>query len=110
MHFAHPNLKRTLNAIVANQNLLGTKTMSLQYLSVEYRNEVLLLVTQKRVGNRTVFLCDICGLGYADRKTAQECEDYCRAHAGSCSAEISKKAVYLPGAPILPSEDDKLEP
>jgi hypothetical protein len=42
--------------------------------------------------------------GYADRKTAHECEDYCRAHAGLCSAEISQKAVYLPGAPSLPRE------
>ncbi len=44
------------------------------------------------------------GLGYADRATAQECEDYCRAHNGSCSAEISAKAVYLPGAPTLPDQ------
>ncbi len=62
------------------------------------------MVTEKKVGGRTVFLCDICGLGYADRKTAQECEDYCRAHPGECSAEISKKAVYTPGAPMLPKK------
>ena len=31
---------------------------------------VLFLVTKKTIGNRTVFLCDICGLGYADRVTA----------------------------------------
>jgi hypothetical protein len=54
------------------------------------------LVTEKKIGEKTVFLCDICGLGYADRETAQECEDYCKAHPGSCSVEISKKAVYLP--------------
>jgi len=65
---------------------------------------VLFLVTEKRIGDKTVFLCDICGLGYADRVTAQECEDYCRSHGGTCSAEISKKAVYLPGAPMLPEE------
>jgi hypothetical protein len=63
------------------------------------------LVTEKKIGNKTVFLCDICGLGYADRATAQECEDYCRAHRGSCSAAISKKAVYLPGAPTLPEKE-----
>jgi hypothetical protein len=62
------------------------------------------LVTEKEVGERIVFLCDICGLGYADKETAQECEDYCRTHHGSCSAEISQKAVYLPGAPILPKK------
>ena len=54
------------------------------------------MVSEKKIGNKTVYLCDICGLGYADRKTAQQCEDYCRAHPGSCSAEISQKAVYLP--------------
>jgi hypothetical protein len=59
------------------------------------------MVSEKKVGDKTVFLCDICGLGYADRKTAQICEDYCRAHPGSCSAEISAKAVYVPGAPML---------
>ena len=60
------------------------------------------MVSEKKVGDTTVFLCDICGLGYADKETAQECEDYCRAHHGSCSAEISSKAVYVPGAQVLP--------
>ena len=63
------------------------------------------MVSEKKVGNRIVFLCDICGLGYADRKTAQECEDYCRAHHDSCSAEISAKAVYVPGAQMLPKKE-----
>jgi hypothetical protein len=63
------------------------------------------LVSEKKVGDTTVFLCGICGLGYEDRKTAQECEDYCRSHHGSCSAEISAKAVYAPGAPMLPKKD-----
>ena len=57
--------------------------------------------SEKKVGDEIVFLCDICGLGYADKKTAQDCEDYCRAHPGSCSAEISAKAVYSPDVPIL---------
>ena len=54
------------------------------------------MVTEKKIGEKTVFLCDICGLGYSDRETAQECEDYCKAHPGACSVEISKKAVYFP--------------
>ena len=53
------------------------------------------MVSEKKVGDKTVFLCDICGLGYADRQTAQECEDYCRAHQGSCSAEISALCCLL---------------
>ena len=63
------------------------------------------MVSKKRVGNKTVFLCDICGLGYADRQTAQDCEDYCRTHQGSCSTEISAKAVYVPGASTLPRKE-----
>ena len=54
------------------------------------------MVSEKKVNNKTVFLCDICGLGYADKKTAQDCEDYCKAHPGSCSAKIADKAVYFP--------------
>jgi hypothetical protein len=55
------------------------------------------MVTKKIIDKKTVFLCDICGVGYADKKNAQECEDYCRAHPGSCNPEISKKGVYFPG-------------
>ena len=36
---------------------------------------------------------------------AQDCEDYCRAHPGSCSVEITKKAVYFPGAQVLPEKN-----
>ncbi len=66
--------------------------------------EALLLVTEKKIGDKTVFLCDICGLGYSEKNIAQDCEDYCKAHAGSCSVEITKKAVYFPDMPILPEE------
>ena len=65
------------------------------------------MVTEKKIGDKTVFLCDICGLGYSDRKTAQECEEYCRAHPGSCSVEISQKAVYLPETPSAPKAPKK---
>jgi len=65
---------------------------------------VLLLVTEKKIGDKTVFLCDICGLGYLDKKIAQDCEDYCKAHPGSCSVEISKKAVYFPEIPSVPKK------
>jgi hypothetical protein len=58
------------------------------------------MVSEKRIEGKVVFLCDICGLGYEDKKTAQECEDYCKAHPGSCSPEITDKAVYFPDMPI----------
>jgi len=53
------------------------------------------MVSEKKVNDKTVFLCDICGLGYADKKTAQNCEDYCKAHPGSCDPKITDKAVYF---------------
>lgn len=58
------------------------------------------MVSEKKINDKTVFLCDICGLGYTDKKTAQNCEDYCKAHPGSCSAKITNKAVYFPDIPI----------
>jgi hypothetical protein len=61
-------------------------------------------VTEKKIGAKRVFLCGICGLGYLEKKVAQDCEDYCRAHAGSCSVEITKKAVYFPDMPFLPNK------
>jgi hypothetical protein len=62
------------------------------------------LVTEKKIGDRTVFLCDICGFGYSDKKTAQDCEDYFKAHPGSFSVEISEKAVYFPELPYVPKK------
>ena len=57
------------------------------------------MVSEETIGDKTIFLCDICGLGYSEKETAQECEDYCRAHPGACSVEISQKAVYFPEMP-----------
>ncbi|MCA2003574.1 MAG: hypothetical protein QXG67_04090 [Candidatus Nitrosotenuis sp.] len=38
------------------------------------------------------YLCEACGFGYKDAKTAKQCEDYCNEHQ-SCSREITKQAV-----------------
>ncbi len=61
-------------------------------------------MSEKKIGNGIVFLCDICGLGYSEKNVAQECENYCKVHAGSCSVEITKKAVYFPDMPLLPKK------
>ncbi len=53
------------------------------------------MVWVKNVGMKAVYVCDECGLGYADAKTALLCEQFCKGHK-SCSSEISKKAVYRP--------------
>jgi transposase-like protein len=41
------------------------------------------------------FTCDACGFGYNDRKTAQECQDWCSKHE-SCNLQITKNAVHFP--------------
>ncbi|MEW6035642.1 MAG: hypothetical protein AB1529_03445 [Candidatus Micrarchaeota archaeon] len=53
------------------------------------------MVWLKNVGMKAVYVCAACGMGYADPKTALECEGFCKAH-NSCSLEITKKAVYRP--------------
>jgi ABC-type uncharacterized transport system ATPase subunit len=53
------------------------------------------LVKKKKVNDQTVFLCEICGLGYSNKETAKQCEQWCR-KTGTCSIEITKKAVYIP--------------
>ena len=40
------------------------------------------------------FACDICDLKYANKKIAEECENYCRTHR-ACSLEITKQAVKI---------------
>jgi hypothetical protein len=56
------------------------------------------MVKEKKEYDKMVFKCHVCGHGYCDRKTAQECEDWCR-EAGTCSAKITKKAVHFPSMP-----------
>ncbi|MGQ9744344.1 MAG: hypothetical protein ACUVQW_07025 [Candidatus Bathycorpusculaceae bacterium] len=46
--------------------------------------------------DKTVYLCSVCGLGYLDRETTEKCEEWCR-KTGTCSVEITKKAIYFPG-------------
>jgi len=74
-------------------------------IGVHKHRDLLVHGFKKKIGDKSVFLCDICGLVYVDRKTAQECEDYCRAHHDSCSAEINAKAVFVPSAPVLPRKE-----
>jgi hypothetical protein len=57
------------------------------------------MVKEKKIDSQVLFLCEICGLGYEDRETAQKCEEWCR-KTGTCNVDISKKAVY---SPIMPS-------
>jgi len=67
------------------------------------------MATEKTVNEKTVYLCDVCSLGYLDKEMAKKCEEWCR-KTGTCSIEITKKAVYFPDPfnrqPVRPSENE----
>ncbi len=53
------------------------------------------MVKKKRLNDKIVYLCEICGLGYLDDETAKKCEEWCK-KTGTCSVEITRKAIYFP--------------
>ena len=59
------------------------------------------MVTKKTIDGETVFVCDICGLGYLDAETAQKCEDWCGKNPETCNLQISQKAVYSPDIGLM---------
>jgi len=50
------------------------------------------LVREEKYKNMKLYTCDSCNLGYGNRETAKECENFCRTY-NSCSMEIAKKAI-----------------
>ncbi len=53
------------------------------------------MVKESTRDGRKVFFCEECGFGYADRKTASKCEEWCSTR-GTCSMEITKHAIIRP--------------
>lgn len=53
------------------------------------------LVNESQHRGKMIYTCALCKLGYANMKTAKECEAFCKSH-DACSLEITKKAVYKP--------------
>jgi hypothetical protein len=47
-------------------------------------------------GVGVVRVCEVCGLGYAQREDAELCEQHCRSHP-SCNLAIARRAVHRPG-------------
>jgi len=65
--------------------------------SYEARN----MVNELMRKGETIYLCELCGFGYKDLNTAEQCEQYCDTH-GSCSLEITRKAAYKPSVRVMP--------
>jgi len=59
------------------------------------------MVDELKRKNEIVYLCELCGFGYRDLETAEKCEQYCDTH-GSCSPEITQKAIYKPAIRVMP--------
>ena len=65
------------------------------------------MVKEKLFEGKTVFICEICGLGYLEKEYAQKCEDWCGKNPGTCNFKISQKAVYSAGMPLFPTGKNK---
>ncbi|MBC7091519.1 MAG: hypothetical protein H5T50_06380 [Nitrososphaeria archaeon] len=53
------------------------------------------MVKEIIVGEKKVYLCEVCGLGYANKSRAKECEHFCKKYK-ACSLEITRYAIYYP--------------
>ena len=58
------------------------------------------LVNETQKKGKLVFVCEICGHGYSELETAEQCEQYCYSH-GRCSLWITKKAIVRPQIMML---------
>lgn len=66
------------------------------------------MAKEKEISKKKFFQCEICGHGYLDKETAIKCYLFCEKHE-TCSAKITKKAVYFPSLPThLSDRDEKL--
>ena len=64
------------------------------------------MVKGKEISKKKFFQCEVCGHGYLDKETSIKCYLFCE-KKGTCSAEITKKAVYFPSLPTHLSDIDK---
>jgi len=59
------------------------------------------MVNEASWKGQSIYECELCGYGYTDLETAEECEQYCYSH-GSNSPKITRKAARKPPAPNDP--------
>jgi len=58
------------------------------------------MVSEFKRKGEAVLQCELCGFGYKDLDMAERCEEYCDIH-GSCSLDITKKAIYKPNVRVM---------
>lgn len=62
------------------------------------------MVKEKQFEGKTIFVCEICGLGYLEKEDAQKCEEWCGKNPGTCNFQISQRAVYSASMPLYPAK------
>jgi len=55
------------------------------------------VVNEEFKKGKITYLCELCGYGYLDLETAEQCEQHC--YSGNLS--IQKKAIYKPKINVL---------
>ena len=57
---------------------------------IDYNDNIMVKEILKE--NKTIYLCEACGLGYKDSQTAGECVHHCNTYH-SCSLKITSQAI-----------------
>jgi hypothetical protein len=52
------------------------------------------MVKEIKRDDETLYVCEVCGFKYGERRWAEECEEFCSKHH-SCSLEIIRHAVQM---------------
>jgi hypothetical protein len=54
------------------------------------------MVSEEDFAGKGSYKCDDCGFHYAERETAERCEEFCRKN-GACSGDITKNSLERKG-------------
>lgn len=53
------------------------------------------MVSEKNKDGKDYFVCDECGLAYAEKEKAEQCEAWCNKNSGSCNPEVVEFSVKI---------------
>ncbi|MEK6942214.1 MAG: hypothetical protein AABW85_05140 [archaeon] len=51
------------------------------------------MAREQKLKGKIIFRCNVCGLKYGERKTAELCEKFCSKHPNLCDPKIAEKAI-----------------
>ncbi len=56
------------------------------------------MVKKVKKNDEVLYVCEVCGLAYAEKKWAEKCQEWCQQHQ-SCNLEIIQHSVLLDEIP-----------